>query len=89
MISQQMKRRTMATLRFYGNFVFLFAVVGLLHSTAAENETEWMPDENLRRTVRRALRLDPDASLTPQALDGLTELLYATGQEISSLKGLA
>lgn len=58
------------------------------HQETAANETEWMPDENLRRAVRRALKLGPDASLTPQALGRLTEL-YPRHRGIRSLKGLA
>ena len=73
MILQQMKRRTAATLCFYRFFVVLFAVGCWLHFAAAENETEWMPDEHLRAAVREALKLAPDASLTPQALKELTE----------------
>ena len=87
MILQQMKRRTAATLCVYGPLLLLFGVVGLLNFAAAENETEWMPDANLRQAVREALKLAPDASLTPQVLEGLTEL-QAGAQEISDLKGL-
>ena len=52
------------------------------------NETEWMPDNHLRWVVRRTLKLAPDAPLTPQVLEGLTEL-QADRQRIRSLKGLA
>ena len=52
------------------------------------NETEWMPDNHLRWAVRRTLKLAPDAPLTPQVLEGLTEL-QADRQRIRSLKGLA
>ncbi len=34
----------------------------------------WMPDASLRRTVRHTLKLDPDDSLTQQAMQGLTKL---------------
>ena len=59
----------------------------------AENKTVWMPDRNLRQAVREALKLAPGASLTPQALAGLTKLELVTfstpyKQKISSLKGL-
>ena len=59
----------------------------------AENETEWMPDKNLRQAVWEALKLDPGTSPTPQALAGLTKLELGTfstpyKQKISSLKGL-
>ena len=51
-------------------------------------EAVWMPDAHLRRAVRETLALPSDASLTPQKLEGLTEL-YAAGQKIWSLEGLA
>ena len=84
-ILQPMKRRTGTTLRGY---LVLLAVVGCCFNTAvAANEIEWMPDEHLRAAVRKALSLAPDVSLTPQALEGLTEL-EAGLQEIIDLKGL-
>ena len=58
----------------------------------AENETEWMPDEHLRRVVREALELAPDAPLTPEQLENLTQLpapWHVTARGIRSLKGLA
>ena len=58
------------------------------HQETAANETEWMPDENLRWAVRRTLKLAPDASLTPQALERETQL-HVDRQQIRSLKGLA
>ena len=64
-----------------------FAVSHVFNSAAAANEVEWMPDENLRRSVREALALAPDALLTPEKLEGLTEL-HAAQQEIRYLKGL-
>lgn len=85
MISQQMP------LRFYRYFVLLLAIGCSLHFAAAENETEWMPDEHLRAAVREALALEPDVSFTPQVLEALTELpatRYPMQREIRSLKGL-
>ena len=66
MIVQRIKRRTVATPCFYGPFVLLFAVVALLNFAGAENETEWMPDADLRRIVQKSLPksvLMPDGNL--------------------------
>ena len=85
--------------------IFSIVVIGLLALSlnschkpvtiqeTAENETEWMPDKNLRQAVWEALKLDPGTSPTPQALAGLTKLELGTfitpyKQKISSLKGL-
>ena len=80
--------------------IFLIVLIGLMvflslnicqkrvtHQETAENDTPWMPDEHLRRAVRHALELAPDASLTPQALERLTELNASPGG-ITSLTGL-
>ena len=65
----------------------------VINQETAENETEWMPDKNLRQAVWEALKLDPGTSPTPQALAGLTKLELVTfstpyQQKILSLKGL-
>ncbi len=39
-----------------------------------DSAAAWMPDAILRKVVRRALKLDPDAELTQESLKGLTKL---------------
>ena len=68
-------------------------LVTVPNQETAENETGWMPDRNLRQAVRKALKLDPGTSLTPQVLAGLTKLEVTNfqkppGQKIASLTGL-
>ncbi len=56
-------------------------------NTAAVSEETWMPDVNLRATVRTALGLQEHNALTQETLQGLTSL-SAPRSQISDLTGL-
>ena len=51
-------------------------VVNLPNAAATENENAWILDAHLRQTVREALALTPDTSLTPQKLEGVKEAVW-------------
>lgn len=72
---------------FYRLFVVLTALSCCLNLASAQNETEWIPDENLRIAVRHALSIDVDSSLTQQAMGTLT-ILNAENSGITDIKGL-
>ena len=67
-------------------FLFL-ALLGLLIAGIghAENETDWMPDPNLRRVVSD--RLDVE-TLTIADMQHLPDLISLEGSEVQSLEGL-
>ena len=72
---------------FYRLFVVIAALSCCLNLASAQNETEWMPDENLRTAVRQALNIDTNSSLTQQAMQGLTTL-NAENSDITDIRGL-
>ena len=72
---------------FYRLFVVITALSCCLNLASAQDETEWMPDENLRTAVRQALNIAADSSLTQQAMQALT-ILNAENGEITDIKGL-
>ena len=72
---------------FYRLCVVLTALSCCLNLALAQNETEWMPDENLRTIVREALDLDSNSALTQQAMQALT-ILNAGNGGITDLTGL-
>ena len=47
---------------FYILFVVLTALSCCLNLALAQNEADWMPDENLRAAVRQALNINSDSS---------------------------
>ena len=49
---------------------------------------QWMPDANLRKAIREALRLDPDIALTQAKMLQLTDFNQGRRRDISSLSGL-
>ena len=72
---------------FYRFFVVLAALSCCLNLALAQDETDWMPDGNLRTVVREALNLDSNTTLTQQAMQTLAEL-DAENSEISDIRGL-
>ena len=72
---------------FYRLFVVLTALSCCLNFALAQNETGWMPDENLRTAVRQVLNLNSDDTLTQQAMQELTTL-NAGNSEITDITGL-
>ena len=72
---------------FYRLFVVIAALSCCLNIASAQNETEWMPDENLRTAVRQALNIEANSSLTQQAMQALT-ILNAENSEITDIQGL-
>ncbi len=72
---------------FYRLFVVLIALSCCLNLGLAENEADWMPDENLRIAVRQALNIGSDSSFARQDLEELT-ILNAGNSEITDLTGL-
>ena len=72
---------------FYRLCVVLIALGCCLNPALAQNETGWMPDENLRTKVRETLDLDSNTTLTQQAMQALT-ILNAGNSEITDLTGL-
>ena len=72
---------------FYRLFVVITALSCCLNLASAQDETEWMPDENLRTAVRQTLNIDANNSLTQQAMQGLT-ILNAENSGITDIKGL-
>ena len=72
---------------FYRLFVVITALSCCLNLASAQDETQWMPDENLRTTVRQALNIEANDSLTQQAIQALTTL-NAENSEITDIKGL-
>ena len=72
---------------FYRLFVVLTALSCCLNFALAQNETGWMPDENLRTAVRQVLNLNSDDALTQQAMQELT-MLNAGNSEITDITGL-
>ena len=72
---------------FYKFFVILAALSCCLNLALAQDETDWMPDENLRTIVREALNLDSNSSLTQQAMQTLTTL-NAENNDITDIRGL-
>ncbi len=72
---------------FYRLCVVLTALSCCLNLALAQNETQWMPDENLRTVVREALDLDSNSSLTQQAMQALI-VLNAENSAITDLTGL-
>lgn len=72
---------------FYRLFVVITALSCCLNLASAQDETQWMPDENLRTAVRQALNIEANNSLTQQAMQALT-ILNAENSEITNVKGL-
>ena len=72
---------------FYKFCVVLTALSCCLNIALAQNEADWMPDENLRIAVRQALNIGSDSSFTRQDLEELT-ILNAGNSEITDLTGL-
>ena len=72
---------------FYRLCVVLTALSCCFNLALAQNETEWMPDENLRTVVREALDLNSNTTLTQQAMQELT-ILNAESSAITDLTGL-
>ncbi len=72
---------------FYRLFVVITALSCCLNLAWAQDETQWIPDENLRTAVRQALNIEADNSLTQQAMQALT-ILNAENSEITNIKGL-
>lgn len=72
---------------FYRLFVVITALSCCLNIASAQNETEWMPDENLRTAVREALNIEANSSITQQAMQALT-ILNAENSEITDITGL-
>ena len=68
-------------------FAMLLVFTSVIAPTVA-NEADWMPDANLRTTVRSALDLDAGDTLTQADMEDLTSLT-ARDSEISSITGLA
>ena len=72
---------------FYRLFVVLTALSCCLNIALAQNETSWMPDENLRTVVRQALNVASESSLARQDMQKLT-ILNAENSEITDITGL-
>ena len=72
---------------FYRLFVVLIALSCCLNLGLAQDESDWMPDENLRIAVRQALNIGSDSSFTRQEMEELT-ILNAGNSEIADLTGL-
>ncbi len=72
--------------RFYTLFVILLTLNSSLNGANAD-ETQWMPDANLRTAVRSALNLNNNDTLTQAGMANLTRLT-ARNAQISSLTGL-
>ncbi len=72
---------------FYRFFVILAALSCCLNLALAQDETEWMPDENLRTIVRETLNLDSNTTLTQQTMQTLA-VLNAENSDITNIKGL-
>ena len=72
---------------FYRLFVVIIALSCCLNLASAQDETEWMPDENLRTAVRETLNVEAGSSLTQQAMQALT-ILNAENSKITNIKGL-
>ena len=70
--------------------LFLVSVVGILiynTFTYAEDAETWMPDANLRQTVRKVLELPIDEPLTKEKMLQLKRL-HAIGEGIVNVQGL-
>ena len=67
-------------------FAMLLVFTSVIAPTVA-NEADWMPDANLRTTVRSALDLDAGDTLTQADMENLTSLT-AKNSEISNITGL-
>ena len=72
---------------FYRFFVILAALSCCLNLALAQDETEWMPDENLRTIVRETLNLYSHTTLTQQAMQTLVAL-NAENSDITNITGL-
>ena len=72
---------------FYKCCVVLTVLICCLNSALAQNEADWMPDENLRAAVRQALNINADSSFTRQEMQELT-VLNAGNSEITDITGL-
>ena len=72
---------------FYRCFVVLTAFSCCLNIALAQDETEWMPDANLRTIVREALNLDSNTTLTQQEMQALIAL-NAENSDITDITGL-
>ena len=68
-------------------FAMLLVLISVIAPTAA-NETDWMPDANLRTAVRSALDIDAGDTLTQADMEDLTSFT-AKDSQISSITGLA
>ncbi len=56
-------------------FIALSCWLNVALAEDAADETIWMPDPNLRAKVRETLKLADGTPLTPQAMQGLSELV--------------
>ena len=65
----------------------VFVVFGIIASSIASAQEEWMPDPNLRRVVQEALELPDDTLLTQIEMRRLTRL-DAYRKEITNLTGI-
>ena len=72
---------------FYRCFVLLTALSCCLNTALAQDETEWMPDGNLRAIVREALNLDSNTTLTQQEMQALIAL-NAENSDITDITGI-
>jgi Leucine-rich repeat (LRR) protein len=73
--------------RFYTLLVILLTLSSAIHTAYAQNEADWMPDANLRNSVRTALSLNADEPLTQQKMLNLNGL-NANRLGICDLTGL-
>ena len=72
---------------FYMLFLVLLAFGGWIYVADAQDVSTWMPDANLRTTVRSALDLADADTLTQADMEDLTSLT-AKGAQISSITGI-
>ena len=67
----------------------LLLIATLVGITHAQDETDWMPDPNLRQAVREALEIPDEIPIHPGDMTGLQNLLLIEIEhDIRSLKGL-
>ena len=73
--------------RFYTLLVIFITISSWLNIASAQNESTWMPDANLRASVRPELGLADGTALTQAGMLNLTALI-ARNESIANLTGL-
>ena len=73
--------------RFYMLFLVLLAFSGWIYVADAQDASTWMPDADLRKSVRSALSIANGKTLTQTDMEDLTSLT-AQSSQISSITGL-